>query len=162
MKKKISDKDKQDWEQFINSTEKLDNKDKSETKELSGYIEKSIDLHGYTLDEANQKISQFIENCYLQGVSKINIITGKGLRSQNLNDPYKSKDLSILKNSVPEFITSSTKTITLLCKCFKSISEVISFKTSSVKSIGKPYVSYNLKATLPEKILLSLFLSFSS
>ena len=107
MKKRISDKDKQDWEKFINSSEKLDNKDKSETNESSGYIEKSIDLHGYTLDEANQKISQFIENCFLQGVNKINIITGKGLRSKNLNDPYQSKDLSILKYSVPEFINNN-------------------------------------------------------
>ena len=107
MTKKISDKDKQDWEKFINSSEKLDNKDKNETQESSNYIEKSIDLHGYTLDEANKKISQFIENCFLQGVNKINIITGKGLRSKNLNDPYQSNDLSILKYSVPSFIKNN-------------------------------------------------------
>ena len=116
MKKKISDKDKQDWEKFINSSDKLDNKDKSETNESSRYIEKSIDLHGYTLDEANQKISQFIENCFLQGVSKINIITGKGLRSKNLNDPYQSKDLSILKYSVPDYIKKNSEIMKKISK----------------------------------------------
>jgi len=116
LKKKISDKDKQDWEKFINSSDKLDNKDKSETNESSRYIEKSIDLHGYTLDEANQKISQFIENCFLQGVSKINIITGKGLRSKNLNDPYQSKDLSILKYSVPDYIKKNSEIMKKISK----------------------------------------------
>ena len=116
MKKKISDKDKQDWEKFINSSDKLENKDKSETNESSNYIEKSIDLHGYTLDEANKKISQFIENCFLQGVNKINIITGKGLRSKNLNDPYQSKDLSILKYSVPDYIKKNSEIMKKILK----------------------------------------------
>ena len=119
MTKKISDKDKKDWENFINSSDKLENKDKSETNKSSNYIEKSIDLHGYTLDEANKKILQFIEDCFFQGVNKINIITGKGLRSQNLNDPYQSKDLSILKYSVPEFIKSNND----LMKMIKEINE---------------------------------------
>ena len=107
MKKKISDKDKQDWEQFINSTEKLDNKDKNETNNISTYTEKSIDLHGYTLDEANKKIYQFIENCFLQGVNKINIITGKGSRSKNKDNPYQSENFGILKHSIPEYIRTN-------------------------------------------------------
>ena len=108
MIKKISDKDKKDWEKFVNSSEKLDNKDRNEINESSNYIEKIIDLHGYTLDEANKKISEFIDSCFLEGVNKINIITGKGLRSKNLNDPYQSKDLSILKYSVPNFIKNNS------------------------------------------------------
>ena len=116
MIKKLSDKDKKDWEKFINSSKKLQNKDKNETNEFSSYNEKSIDLHGYNLDEANQKISQFIENCYMQGVNKINIITGKGLRSQNLNDPYKSKDLSILKYSVPDYIKKNSEIMKKILK----------------------------------------------
>ena len=116
MIKKISDKDKQDWEKFINSSDKLENKDKSETNESSNYIEKSIDLHGYTLDEANKKISQFIEDCFFQGINKINIITGKGLRSQNLNDPYQSKDLSILKYSVPDYIKKNSEIMKKILK----------------------------------------------
>ena len=88
MKKKISDKDKKDWEIFVNSSEKLENKDKNQTIKFSNYIEKTIDLHGYTLKESNQKIFQFIEVCFFQGVNKINIITGKGSRSKNLKSQF--------------------------------------------------------------------------
>lgn len=136
MTKKISDKDKQDWEKFINSSEKLDNKDKNETHESSNYIEKSIDLHGYTLDEANKKISQFIENCFLQGVNKINIITGKGLRSKNLKDPYQSNDLSILKYSVPNFIKNNSDLM----------HKILSIDFDSVNSPTKGSFDINLKS----------------
>ncbi len=116
MTKKISNKDKEDWEKFINSSDKLDNKDKNEINISFDYIEKSIDLHGHSLEEANQKISQFIENCFIQGVNKINIITGKGLRSKNLNDPYQSKDLSILKYSVPDYIKKNPEIMKKILK----------------------------------------------
>ena len=116
MTKKISNKDKEDWEKFINSSDKLDNKDKNEINISFDYIEKSIDLHGHSLEEANQKISQFIENCFIQGVNKINIITGKGLRSKNLNDPYQSKDLSILKYSVPDYIKKNSEIMKKILK----------------------------------------------
>ena len=108
MTKKISDKDKKDWEEFINSSEKLENKDKNLTTKFSKNYEKIIDLHGYTLEDANKKTFVFIESCFSQGVNKINIITGKGLRSNNLNDPYQSNDLSILKYSVPNFIKNNS------------------------------------------------------
>ena len=107
MIKKISDKDKKDWQDFINSSDKLENKDQKIFKPASRYIEKSIDLHGYTLEEANQKMASYIEECFIKGVNKINVITGKGLRSKNLNDPYQSNNLSILKHSVPNFIKSN-------------------------------------------------------
>ena len=104
MIKKISDKDKQDWQNFLNSTDKLENKDQNLSSAPKRYIEKSIDLHGYTLEKANQKMTLYIEECFVNGVNKINVITGKGLRSKNLNDPYQSNNLSILKYSVPNFI----------------------------------------------------------
>jgi len=107
LNKKISDKDKRDWEDFLNSTDKLENKDRKFSSMQKGYIEKSIDLHGYTLEEANQKMTSYIEECFINGVNKINVITGKGLRSKNLNDPYQSSNLSILKHSVPNFIKGS-------------------------------------------------------
>ena len=107
MIKKISDKDKQDWQDFLNSTEKLEIKDQKVSSTLKRYIEKSIDLHGYTLEEANQKMTSYIEECFLNGVNKISVITGKGLRSKNLNDPYQSNNLSILKHSVPNFIKNN-------------------------------------------------------
>ena len=109
MIKKISDKDKKDWENFLNSSDKLDNKDNKYSDEKKVIVDRTIDLHGYTLDEANKKISEFIDSCFLEGVNKINIITGKGLRSKNLNDPYQSKDLSILKYSVPDYIKKIQK-----------------------------------------------------
>ena len=107
MIKKISDKDKQDWQKFINSSDKLENKDQKIYSSPKSYIEKTIDLHGYTLEDANQKMTSYIEECYAKGVNKINVITGKGLRSKNLNDPYQSNNLSILKFSVPDFIKGS-------------------------------------------------------
>ena len=108
MKNKLSDKDKKDWQNFLNSSEKLQAKeeDKPNNQAIS---EKSIDLHGYTLEEANEEISKFIDNCYLNRVKKINIITGKGMRSKNLDDPYQSTDLSILKYSVPEYVKNNSE-----------------------------------------------------
>ena len=104
---KLSDKDKKDWNNFLNSKEKLEVKDK-ETYKKTKIPEKSIDLHGLTLEEANIKISRFINYCFENNVKKINVITGKGMRSKNLDDPYKSSDLSILKHSIPEFIQNDT------------------------------------------------------
>jgi DNA-nicking Smr family endonuclease len=102
----ISDKDKKDWDKFIKSNEKLPDKDlKSQKKKI--FKTKSIDLHGYTLDEANKIIESFIKKSYLENINKLIVVTGKGLHSENEKDPYVSKDLSILKYSVPEFISNN-------------------------------------------------------
>ena len=115
MNDNISDKDKKDWHKFINSTEKLPNKDS--TKKKQNIIKtKSIDLHGYTLEEANVKIKKFIINCYNNSVKKLIVVTGKGLHSNNLSNPYKSKDLSILKYSVPEFIKNDQQLMNMIIK----------------------------------------------
>jgi DNA-nicking Smr family endonuclease len=116
LKKKISDKDKKDWENFINNPESLENKDKKNSEIFSGKFEKSIDLHGYTLDDANQKIFEFINYCFSQEIYKINIITGKGLRSKNLENPYQSNNLSILKYSVPDFIKKNSELMEKILK----------------------------------------------
>ena len=110
VKKKIinnPDKDKQDWENFLNTKEKIPNKDFVHTKNIRYKKIKKIDLHGYTIEEANKAIEQFIEKCFDESVTKIIVITGKGLRSKNIENPYLSKDLSILKYSVPEFIENN-------------------------------------------------------
>ena len=105
MSNDISDKDKRDWENFINNNEKLPNKDfKNQEKNI--LKKKSIDLHGYTLDEANKKIEEFINKSFLENINKLIVVTGKGLHSENEKDPYVSKDLGILKYSVPQFITN--------------------------------------------------------
>ena len=123
---KLSDKDKKDWQDFLDSSEKLQVKD---VDQLNNKVisEKSIDLHGYTLEEANKKISEFIENCYANKIIKINVITGKGMRSKNLDDPYQSKDLSILKYSVPEYIKNSPELM----------SKIINIDFDSVNSPSK-------------------------
>ena len=106
MTNKLSDKDKKDWQNFLNSSEKLHSKDVDQQNNKKIFM-RSIDLHGYTLEEANLEISKFIENCFFSGVKKINVITGKGMRSKNLDDPYQSLDLSILKYSVPNYIKNN-------------------------------------------------------
>ena len=116
MTKKLSDKDKKDWQNFLESSEKLDNKDKETLDHQNRVREKVIDLHGFTLEEANQKVSEFIQDCYDKNVIKINIITGKGLRSKNLDDPYQSKDLSILKHSVPNYIKDNPQLMSKIIK----------------------------------------------
>ncbi|MDA9995830.1 Smr/MutS family protein [Candidatus Pelagibacter sp.] len=104
---KNPDNDKQDWENFLNNKEKIPNKDFVYKKNIRHEKIKKIDLHGYTIEEANKAIEKFIQKCFDEDVTKIIVITGKGLRSKNIENPYLSKDLSILKYSVPEFIESN-------------------------------------------------------
>ena len=106
MTNKLSDKDKKVWQDFLNSSEKLEIKD-IDISIGKNIEETTIDLHGYTLDEANKKIYNFISDCHKNRIKKINVITGKGMRSKNLDDPYQSKDLSILKYSIPEFVKNN-------------------------------------------------------
>ena len=121
MTNKLSDKDKKDWINFINSSEKLQSKDLEQANDRV-ILERSIDLHGFTLEEANKEISKFIENCFLNKVKKINVITGKGMRSKNINDPYQSSELSILKYSVPEYIKNNSELMKKIIKIdFESV-----------------------------------------
>ena len=108
MSKKISDKDKKDWEEFLSKDESLPDKD-------AKYIKKEIiktqkyDLHGYSLEEANNKVESLINRSYKKGVRKLVIITGKGLHSENEKNPYVSKNLGILKFSVPDYIKKNAE-----------------------------------------------------
>jgi len=113
---KLSDKDKKDWKKFVEGNEKIQNKDINNLNKEKQFVEKTIDLHGYTLEEANKKIFEYIENCYLNNIDKINIITGKGLRSKNLDDPYQSNNLSILKYSVPNYIKNNNELMDKILK----------------------------------------------
>ena len=109
MKNKLSDKDKKDWENFLNNHEKIEIKDNEQNKEFKMNLEKSIDLHGYTLENANKTIRDFINKCFLEEVESIKVITGKGSRSKNKEDPYLSTDLSILKYSIPNYIKNNSE-----------------------------------------------------
>ena len=114
MSKKISDKDKRDWESFLNSREKIPNKKDQTDKIKKNYKTVLIDLHGYTLEEANKKIEKFIKNAHENNIYKIIVVTGKGIHSQSQKNPYVSKDLSILKYSVPEFISNNKSLMNLI------------------------------------------------
>ena len=106
MSNNISNKDKEDWKRFVSGNDKLTDK---ELKIGKNKIEKKrmIDLHGFTLDEANKTIKSFINKSFKDGVSKLIVVTGKGLHSKNESNPFVSKKLSILKYSIPEFIKSN-------------------------------------------------------
>ena len=106
MNSKISDKDKKDWQKFLSNKDKLLNKDENYSKEKN-FKTKRVDFHGYSLDQANNKIDDLIKQSYKDGISKLTIITGKGIHSNNDKDVYSSKDLSKLRYSVPDFINSN-------------------------------------------------------
>jgi len=130
----ISDKDKKDWQNFLSKKEKLPDKDNSYSKDK--VIKTSeIDLHGFTLDEANKIVDRFINKSYDEGVSKIRIVTGKGLHSDNEKNPYISKDLSILKHSVPEYIKKNKELMKL----------IIEFKEASIQDGGEGAFYIHLK-----------------
>ena len=114
MNRKISKKDKKDWQNFISRKDKLPNKDLDLESKVNKKLIKTVDLHGFSLIDANNFIEKFIKECFENNAHKIIVITGKGLRSQNDKNPYISKDLSILKNSVPKFIKSKSSLIQLI------------------------------------------------
>ncbi len=113
MNDKISDKDKKDWQNFISSDEKLPDKDYKQSNQKV-IKTKSIDLHGYNLEEANETIEKFIHQSFIENVEKLIVVTGKGLHSQNEKDPYVSKKLSILKYSIPEFIKNNKSLMNII------------------------------------------------
>ena len=135
MNDNISDKDKKDWENFLLSDEKLPNKDLKFSKKKTLKI-RHIDLHGFTLEQANKTIEKFINDCYQNGVSKIIIVTGKGLHSNVEKDPYVSKDLSILKYSVPEFIKNNSGLM----------KKIIEIKEAEIEDGGAGALSIRLKS----------------
>ena len=118
MNSKISEKDKKTWDEFLSSDQKLYDKDNLQT-ETNVKKTRSLDLHGKTLNEANQTIETFIKKSYEDKIQKLIIVTGKGLHSKNEMDPYVSKDLGILKYSIPDFLKNNSE----LMKMISSISD---------------------------------------
>ena len=118
MNSKISEKDKKTWDEFLSNNQKLPDKDNFQSK-IKSKKTRSLDLHGKTLDEANKIIENFIRRSYEDKVNKLIIVTGKGLHSSNQKDPYVSKDLGILKYSIPNFLNNNTE----LMKMISNISE---------------------------------------
>ena len=138
MIKKISKKDKKDWKNFLDSGKTIENKDVTLIENKQNIHTRSIDLHGYTLENANEIISNFISECYLNNINKIKVITGKGSRSKNKEDPYSSIDLSILKYSVPDYIKNN----------FELMKKIKKLDLDSVSNINKGSFNIILKKKL--------------
>ena len=113
MNSKISDKDKKDWENFLSSNKRLADKEIINSKKKINQI-KSIDLHGYSLEEANSEINHLIKKSFNVRLNKLIVVTGKGLHSDNEKNPYVSKDLSILRYSVPQYIKDNNELMTMI------------------------------------------------
>ena len=141
MDSNISDKDKKDWENFLSKNETLPNKDLKFSKKRISQT-KSFDLHGYTLDEANIKVKQLIKDSYDKGINKLTIVTGKGLHSDNKKNPYVSKDLGILKYSVPEYINKDKELMKL----------IIDIKDANIEDGGSGAFYIFLKKKLQNKL----------
>ncbi len=138
MIKKISKKDKKDWKNFLDSEETIENKDVTIIANKKNIHSRSIDLHGYTLENANEIINNFISECYLNNINKIKVITGKGSRSKNKEDPYLSIDLSILKYSVPDYIKNN----------FELMKKIKKLDLDSISDINKGSFNIILKKKL--------------
>ena len=134
MNNQISDKDKKDWQNFLSKKEKLPDKDNSYSKDKVIKISE-IDLHGFSLDDANKTVEKFIKDSFDNGITKIRIVTGKGLHSNNEKNPYISKDLSILRYSVPEYIKKNNELMKL----------IIEFKEASIQDGGEGAFYIHLK-----------------
>ena len=134
MNNQISDKDKKDWQNFLSKKEKLPDKDNSQSTDKSIKISE-IDLHGFTLDEANKTVDRFINESYEKGINKVRIVTGKGLHSDNEKNPYISKDLSILRYSIPEYIKKNNDLMKL----------IIEFKEATIQDGGDGAFYIHLK-----------------
>ena len=113
MNSKISEKDKKTWNEFLSNNQKLPDKDNSQT-EIHVKKTRSLDLHGETLDEANRIVENFIKKSYQDNIHKLIIVTGKGLHSKNEKDPYVSKDLGILKYSIPDFLKKNSELMKMI------------------------------------------------
>ena len=137
MNNNISNKDKKDWEKFINSNKKLPNKDLNYKKKINKKI-RSIDLHGYSLDEANKTIEIFITKAFSENINKLIVVTGKGLHSQNDKDPYVSKNLGILKYSVPDYIKNNNDLM----------SKIVNFEDADIQDGGSGAFYIYLKKKL--------------
>ena len=138
MIKKISKKDKKDWKNFLDSGETIENKDLTIIENKKNIHSRSIDLHGHTLENANEIINNFISECYLNNINKIKVITGKGSRSKNKEDPYLSIDLGILKYSVPDYIKNN----------FELMKKIKKLDLDSVDDINKGSFDIILKKKL--------------
>jgi DNA-nicking Smr family endonuclease len=106
-KKELNQEDQKTWEDYIKDPRDLYDKEKNPLKDTEIKRRYKFDLHGFTLDEANNKVKEIIEHCIKNKFRELLIITGKGLHSTNDDDAYISKKFGKLKYSVPDFIRTN-------------------------------------------------------
>ena len=138
MSKKISDKDKKDWEDYLSRKEHLPNKDSDINFKKIRKTVSTLDLHGLTLNNANRAVEDLINVSFEKGVNKLKIITGKGLHSENDKNPYVSKKLGILKYSIPEYIKNKSDLM----------EKIINIQDASIEDGGKGAFYIYLKKNL--------------
>ena len=123
MKKKYSasSKDKKDWVNFTKQIGNIGAKE-DDLLEENQQINKvrKIDLHGYSLNNANKVVKKFIIESFDKGYNKLLVVTGKGLRSKSYDNPYISENLSVLKNSVPEYIKNNENLNSIISKIIQA------------------------------------------
>ena len=136
-KKDLSQEDKQTWEDYINNPSDIYDKDENNFIKKTKKNRFIFDLHGLTLDKANNKVKDIILFCVENNYKEILLITGKGIHSMNDKDIYVSKDLGKLKYSVPEFINSNEELTKL----------IISINDASLKDGGEGALLIKLKNT---------------
>ena len=137
MSKDISDKDRKDWDKFVNSSDKLPNKDLNKEIKKNFKI-RSIDLHGYTLENANKVIEEFINKSFLENINKLIVVTGKGLHSDNEKNPYVSKEFGKLKYSVPDYIKKNDQLM----------DKITNIEDADIEDGGSGAIYINLKKKL--------------
>ena len=133
-KSKLSDQDKKSWEDFLKNPSRIEDKEEKQT-EIKKFKRYKFDLHGLSMDEANKKVTEVIENCYEKGFSEILLITGQGHHSNLEKNVYVSRDHSTLKGTIPEFIKNNS---TLFSK-------IIKIENASIREGGKGALIIKLK-----------------
>jgi len=108
-KKEPNQEDKKAWEEYIKDPSDIYDKDQSSLSSIQRKVRYKFDLHGFTLDEANNKVKEIIEHCIKNNFRELLLITGKGLHSTSDKDTFISKNLGKLKHSVPEFIKTNSE-----------------------------------------------------
>ena len=144
-------KDKKDWIAFTKKLGKLYNKDDVSMKENININEvRRLDLHGFSLNKANKIVKKFIIESFADGYKKLLIITGKGSRSKVYADPYVSSELSVLKHSVPEYISKDEDLSNKISKISKA--------DHKDGGEGALYIFLKKRKNFKEWILIDLYL----
>ena len=106
-KKDSTQEDKKTWEEYIKNPSDIYDKDKDISNNVQRKERYKFDLHGFSLDEANNKVEEIIHYCVKNKFKELLLVTGKGIHSKNDEDTYTSKDLGKLKYSVPEYLKTN-------------------------------------------------------